>query len=64
MKVRTNLRAGAAGLGDMVAEFTHATGLDQLAKQYERLTGNSCGCEERQAFLNELVPNKQQAAGL
>lgn len=62
MKVRTNLHAGAAGLGDLVAEFTQATGLDQLAKQYERLTGNSCGCDERQAQLNSLVPFNQQAA--
>ncbi|MFN2195796.1 MAG: hypothetical protein ACK2UW_06695 [Anaerolineales bacterium] len=64
MQVRTNLKAGAAGLGDVVAEFTHATGLDQLAKKYENLTGNSCGCDERQAKLNQLFPFSQQAAGL
>jgi hypothetical protein len=56
MKICTNLKAGQ-GLGDAVADFTHQTGLDQLAVSYERLTGKDCGCKGRQAKLNELVPN-------
>jgi hypothetical protein len=28
--------------------------MDQLAKTYEQVTGNSCGCKERQDKLNQL----------
>jgi hypothetical protein len=53
MKVRTGILAGQ-GLGDMVADFTHVTKLDQLAQLYEQLTGLSCGCEQRREKLNHL----------
>lgn len=56
MNVRTNLKAGAAGMGDVVADFTRTTGLDRLAKGYEKLTGKPCGCEERRVRLNLLLP--------
>jgi len=56
MKVKTNLRAGQ-GLGDVVANFTQQTRLDQLARAYTQLTSKDCGCKARQAKLNELVPN-------
>lgn len=56
MKVRTGIKAGAVGMGDVVAEVTRVTGLDQLAKMYEQTTGQSCGCEERRQKLNELFP--------
>lgn len=39
------------GLGDTVAKFTRATGLDKLA-------GDGCGCKKRQAALNALLPYK------
>ena len=55
MKVKTDLRAGT-GLGDMVADVTHQTGLDKLAVMYEQTTGKSCGCDKRQALLNTWVP--------
>lgn len=55
MKVRTGIKAGQ-GLGDMVADFTHLTKIDELAKLYEELTGLSCGCEERRQKLNQLFP--------
>ncbi len=54
MKVRTGLKAGA-GLGDTVADFTHLTRLDQLAKAYEEITGKPCGCSERQEKLNQIA---------
>jgi hypothetical protein len=54
MKIRTGIQAGQ-GLGDAVANLTHLTGVDQLAKLYEQTTGKSCGCQERQALLNQLV---------
>ena len=56
MRIKSNLKAGK-GLGDHVADFTHATGLDKLAEKYTELTGKSCGCEQRQEMLNQLVPN-------
>jgi len=55
MKVRTNLKAGQ-GLGDVVADFTHVTGLDQIAKTYTQVTGKDCGCEARRDKLNALFP--------
>jgi hypothetical protein len=56
MKVRTGLKAGANGLGDVVADVTNITGVDRLAKLYEELTGKPCGCDERREKLNQLVP--------
>jgi hypothetical protein len=56
MKVRTGLKAGSNGLGDTVADLAHLTGVDQLANSYEKITGNSCGCKDRQEKLNLLFP--------
>jgi len=61
MKVKTNILAGQQGLGDTVANFTHQTGLDQLSKLYEEKTGKSCGCQERQAMLNQIFPFPSQS---
>jgi len=55
MKVKTGIEAGK-GLGDAVASFTHATGLDHLANFYSQVTGKDCGCEVRREKLNQLVP--------
>ncbi len=55
MNVRTGIYSGN-GLGDMVAEVTHVTGLDKLAHLYEQTTGKSCGCKERQEKLNQMFP--------
>lgn len=43
----------AKGLGDTVAKVTQATGIDKLVKF---IAGEDCGCDERQAKLNELFP--------
>jgi len=56
MRVKTGLKAGATGLGDVVADVTNITGIDRLAKMYEEITGKPCGCEERREKLNQLVP--------
>ena len=53
MRVRTGILAGQ-GLGDTVADLTHLSGVDRLAKAYEQLTGKPCGCDERQEILNNL----------
>lgn len=55
MNVKTGLKAGQP-LGDAVAEVTHRTGLDQVAKTYTNLTGKDCGCRARQERLNRLFP--------
>jgi len=56
MKVKTGLKAGKP-LGDMVADVTHATGVDRLAEVYSSVTGKDCGCKARQEWLNQLFPN-------
>ena len=55
MKVKTGIIAGA-GLGDAVANVTRLTGVDQLAKTYEQITGKPCGCDARREKLNTLIP--------
>jgi hypothetical protein len=55
MKVKTGIEAGR-GLGDAIAAFTHATGLDHLSKFYTQVTGKDCGCEQRRQKLNQLMP--------
>ena len=44
------------GLGDVIADFTHTTGIDRLSKAYEEVTGTDCGCDARQRKLNALFP--------
>ncbi len=56
MKIRTDLKAGK-GLGDVVADVTHILGIDDVAKAYTEASGKDCGCDERRAWLNEVVPN-------
>lgn len=56
MQVKTGIKVGK-GLGDYVADLTHATGLDRVAELYTEITGEPCGCDERQEMLNNLVPN-------
>ncbi len=54
--IRTGLHAGK-GLGDRIADFTHATGLDKIAEYYTQATGKDCGCSQRQAWLNKICPS-------
>jgi len=48
------------GLGDTVAKFTHAVGLDKVAEAYTKVTGKPCGCDKRQERLNEQFPYKDK----
>lgn len=43
------------GLGDLLATGIKAVGLDVLARWYENLTGQPCGCETRRSLLNRLA---------
>ena len=50
------------GLGDTIAKFTEATGLDKLAKKVAKLFGKEeCGCERRRDKLNKIVPYKNKS---
>jgi hypothetical protein len=45
------------GLGDTVAKFTRATGIDRLVKLITKSIGmKDCGCDARRKWLNKLVP--------
>lgn len=44
------------GLGDTIAVITAATGIDEIAAIYTRLTGMDCGCASRREALNKLFP--------
>jgi hypothetical protein len=49
------------GLGDDIAKFTSATGIDKLAEKLAKLSGvNDCGCASRQDNLNKLFPRKNK----
>ena len=48
------------GLGDTIAKFTNATGLDKLADAVAKLAGaEDCGCNRRRKKLNKVVPYKK-----
>ena len=45
------------GLGDTIAKFTQATGIDKVVKTVTSAIGiEDCGCKARQEMLNKLVP--------
>jgi len=44
------------GLGDTVEKVLQATGIDKVVKF---IAGEDCGCNERKARLNALIPYKQ-----
>lgn len=43
------------GLGDTVAKFTEATGIDKVV---HFIAGEDCGCDKRKEKLNKLFPYK------
>lgn len=47
------------GLGDTVEKITEATGIKKAVELFSSITGIDCGCDERQAKLNALVPYKR-----
>jgi len=45
------------GLGDVIANVTHATKLDKLAEKVAHMAGKEdCGCKKRQQKLNQMFP--------
>lgn len=47
----------ARGLGDVIAKVTHYTGIEAAVNF---VTRGKCGCKQRQARLNDLVPFKTE----
>jgi len=49
------------GLGDTIAGFTKATGLDKIAERVAKAAGKEdCGCNRRRKILNEKFPYKRK----
>jgi hypothetical protein len=45
------------GLGDTIAKFTKATGINKVASTMAKAVGKSdCGCNKRQDTLNRVFP--------
>lgn len=59
MRNKTNRQS--QGLGDTIAKFTHATGIDKVAERVARMFGKEdCGCNRRRDKLNKIVPYKKK----
>ena len=48
-----DVEAPSEGLGDTIAKFTKATGIDKIVKF---IAGEDCRCDERRKNLNILLP--------
>lgn len=60
--MQENINEPSKGLGDDIAKFTHATGLDKVAMKLANLFGHEdCGCDERKELMNKLVPYQKNA---
>lgn len=46
------------GLGDTIQKVFKKTGIEKIAKGYEKATGKSCGCAARKEKLNKVFPYK------
>ena len=53
MKYEMDQNTPSRGLGDDIKRITSITKLDQLAKRIAQLLNEDCGCDDRQARLNE-----------
>src|SRR5690606_8663599 len=56
-KKQVTIKSG--GVGSSIAKATKATGIDKLVQIF--VDGKDCGCEEREAKLNKLLPYKLKA---
>jgi hypothetical protein len=52
-----NPKEKSQGLGDTIAKFTHATGIDKAVETVVKMAGKEdCGCNKRRRTLNEIFP--------
>jgi hypothetical protein len=42
-------------LGDKLEKVFSLLGIKKISKQYEKVTGRSCGCEKRREALNRII---------
>ena len=47
------------GLGDSIANFTKKTGIKAVVNKLANSLNKSCGCQERQDYLNKKFPYKK-----
>jgi len=52
----TKSKNKSEGIGDTISKITKLTGITKLV---EWISGEDCGCSERQTFLNEKFPFKR-----
>jgi len=61
--MKNNLRnytKQSRGIGDTIARFTSATGIDKLAQKAASVVGKKdCGCGARKEALNKAFPYKK-----
>ena len=48
------------GLGDSIAKFTKATGIERVVDKVSSGLNIPCGCGARQDALNKIVPYKMK----
>lgn len=48
------------GLGDTIEKITEATGIKKVVEVFAKATGIDCGCDERKAKLNNLIPYRRK----
>lgn len=53
-------RKKAQGLGDTIEQITEVTGIKKVVEVFSKATGLDCGCEERKAKLNNLIPYRRK----
>jgi len=46
----------ARGLGDFIGKMADVTGIKAVTRRIEAATGKPCGCGERRAALNRMIP--------
>tara|TARA_B110000503_G_scaffold21646_1_gene32944 strand:- start:1044 stop:1433 length:390 start_codon:yes stop_codon:yes gene_type:complete len=52
-----NPKEKSKGLGDTIAKFTNATGIDKLVETLAAAVGiEDCGCDERRKIANDWLP--------
>lgn len=56
IRIRSGIMMGV-GLGDAFADVAHVMGADKIAGLYTKVTGNDCGCADRQKNWNDLWPH-------
>ena len=60
MNNNNNNNNKSRGLGDSIARFTKATGINSLAQMGAKAIGKKgCGCNKRKEALNKAFPYKK-----